>query len=59
MSWEALQAILQSNRTEKAIEDAQPPESCPYDGEPLDVHPNGIRNCKFGDYTWRGGAKLL
>uniref|UniRef100_A0A6M3XME8 Uncharacterized protein n=1 Tax=viral metagenome TaxID=1070528 RepID=A0A6M3XME8_9ZZZZ len=59
MPYEQLKAILDTNRTTKAIEDAEPPVACPYCGEVLDVNPNGIRNCPMGDYRWQGGPKLI
>ena len=59
MSWEQYQTILETRRRERAIELAVPPEVCPFDGEPLEVHPNGSRNCPLGNYHWNGEPKLL
>lgn len=59
MSWEQLQAILQTNRTNTRIEDTQPPVACPIDGAVLDIHPRGRRNCPMGNYSWVGGVKLI
>lgn len=59
MSWEQLQAILQTNKITKQREDIQPPVACPIDGAVLDIHPRGRRNCPMGNYSWVGGTKLI
>ena len=57
MSWEQLQAILKTNRTDKGIENREPPVACPVDGHILDIHPEGSRNCPLGNYRWTGGRR--
>jgi hypothetical protein len=59
MSWEQLQAITQENRATQLREQNQPPVACPIDGEVLDIHPRGRRNCPLGNYTWSGGPKNI
>ena len=59
MSLEQLQDIIQQGRADAQREMAEPPVSCPHDGELLDVHPNGTRNCPLGNYIWRGEPKLI
>ena len=59
MSWEQLMAIREQARRDAELNLSDPPEACPYDGVPLDVHPNGTRNCPAGNYTWRGEPKLI
>ena len=59
MSWEHLSDIMKLNRDEKAQYDQLPPETCPWDGTVLDVNGKGERNCKMGDYFWKGGAKII
>lgn len=59
MSWEQLQDIVQENRTNRRIEDREPPVACPIDGAILDIHAKGQRNCPMGNYRWVGGLKLL
>lgn len=55
MSWQQLKAIIYEDRAERRRARNLPPVACPNDGDVLDVHPNGTRNCPMGDYTWRGG----
>lgn len=53
MSWDQLRAIYADNARRREDELAQPPEACPYDGEPLVAHPvTGVLNCPDGDYQW-------
>ena len=52
MSWEQLQAISQENRTNWTREATEPPVACPIDGTPLDVRPDGKRNCPMGNFRW-------
>lgn len=52
MSWEQLTEILRENREQRRQDALKVPVVCPIDGEPLDVHPDGRRNCKFGNYTY-------
>ena len=59
MSWEQLLAIQQESRTNFNTHQRRPPEACPFDGTPLDVRADGMRNCPMGDYTWRGEPKIL
>ena len=59
MPWEQLQGYLQENRSDKRAFEQEPPVACPFDGEPLDVHPDGRRNCPMGNYTYTGGPKLI
>jgi len=59
MSWEQLEGILKENREVARRESIEPPVVCPFDGHILDVHPSGVRNCPFGNYTWRGGPRLI
>ena len=59
MSWEQLQAIAREDRATRQQEDADPPVACPIDGEVLDIHPRGRRNCPLGNYTWNGGPKNI
>ena len=54
MAWEQLRAILDLNKADRQAEEAQPPSACPIDGYPLEVGPEGVRNCPLGNYTWRG-----
>lgn len=52
MSWQQLSDMIKLNRErlEEAKRDA--PVACPIDGEILDVHPDGRRNCPLGNYRW-------
>lgn len=59
MGWEQLTDILQQNRREAEMHLADPPVACPFDGEPLDIRADGVRNCPLGNYTWRGEPKLI
>jgi hypothetical protein len=52
MSWEQLREILDSSKQDQQLTLNQPPESCPIDGEPLEVNSRGVRNCPFGNYRW-------
>jgi len=52
MSWEQLKEIQDSDRQDQQLKLTQPPESCPIDGEPLEVNSRGARNCPFGNYRW-------
>ena len=52
MPYEQVKAILAENRAARSVPAAEPPVACPIDGEPLDVHPDGSRNCPFGNYRW-------
>lgn len=52
MPWEQLQAIREQNREYAEIEERRVPEVCPIDGNILDVHPDGRRNCPAGDYEY-------
>jgi len=58
VSWEQLMDILHQSRAGATIDLSEPPVACPYDGEPLDVHPDGRRNCPLGNYTYTGGPKI-
>ena len=53
MSWSQLLDIKK-----RAMDDAReallPPSSCPIDGLPLDIRPDGMRNCPAGNYIWKG-----
>lgn len=52
MSWDQLKVIIDESRKSIAEAQAAAPDTCPVDGEPLDVHPDGRRNCPFGNYSW-------
>ena len=54
MGWDQLKNILNETREQLRVDAAAPPVVCPIDGEILDIHPNGIRNCPMGNFTWRG-----
>jgi hypothetical protein len=52
MSFAQLLAIVKDSRHTKRDEVNRPPVACPVDGELLDVHPDGRRNCPLGNYRW-------
>lgn len=52
MPWEQLADILAENRQDATQQAQEPPVACPIDGDILDIHPNGTRNCPMGNYTW-------
>jgi hypothetical protein len=52
MSWYQLIDILQINSDEITQHEAQPPESCPYGGFPLEQGPDGTLHCPEGDFFW-------
>jgi hypothetical protein len=58
MSWEQLGSVINQNKSEQARDRHAPPLACPFDGEPLDILKGGDRNCKLGNYTWRGGPSI-
>lgn len=45
MSWEQLIAIIDYNRADRRDWQAQPPQACPNDGEPLRTGPDGKLFC--------------
>jgi len=53
--WGQLKDILDDNREVIRAEKRDPPVSCPIDGELLDVHADGRRNCPLGNYGWATG----
>ena len=55
MPWETLKEVAEYNRDARAQDNAQPPDSCPIDGTPLEENSQGVRNCPMGNFTWRGG----
>lgn len=57
MSWEQLRDIARAAADERRAREAQPPEACPHDGEPLQVH-LGIHHCPWGDYEWPRDGRL-
>lgn len=57
MSWAVLSSMAQGQRPANRDYDSAPPVACPYDGELLEVHPNGTRNCPLGNYRWQGGQR--
>lgn len=59
MSWHQLKAILDENKQEAEREGREPPVACPFDGSPLDVRGDGVRNCPAGNFRWEGGIKPL
>ena len=59
MSWEQLQNIHRENKAGAIAYKAEPPSSCPIDGELLDVATNGIRNCPLGNYRWEGQEREM
>ena len=54
MGWDDLKAIRQTQRDDAIEQDKEPPVSCPFDGEPLEVRSDGVRNCPWGNFTWHG-----
>lgn len=59
MPWSDLANMKRANVSVAESDRAQPPTVCPFDGEILDVHPDGVRrNCPAGNYTWPIGASL-
>jgi hypothetical protein len=52
MPWEQLKEYLDENRREAERERAEPPVACPRHADPLDIHPDGRRNCPLGDFRW-------
>lgn len=52
MSWEQLISIAREAADEARAERARPPESCPNDGTPLELGPDGVRFCKFDGWQW-------
>ena len=59
MSWEQLGAIRQQARQDAREHEEKLPEACPNDGTPLQIHPDGRRNCPAGDYMYPRDGKLL
>ncbi len=57
MSWEQLVDILAEGRAEAAAEEAEPPQACPNDGEPLKDGPDGELFCPFDG--WRPGGRYV
>lgn len=51
MAWEELRDVRREAAALKRAEEAQPPQACPNDGEPLEEH-RGIWHCPWGDYEW-------
>jgi hypothetical protein len=54
MSWQQLHDIRQQAREDRRLAQTTPPIACPIDGEVLDIRPDGVRNCRAGNYTWTG-----
>lgn len=54
--FEELLAIRRENRRLEEEAARRPPVECPIDGTPLDVRPDGVRNCPMGNYRWGDGG---
>ena len=52
MSWEQLKSIIDENRQAARQASSEPPVACPIDGDILDIHPDGTRNCPLGNYSY-------
>jgi hypothetical protein len=59
MSWEQFRSIVLTNRSNMAAEQSRPPTACPFDGTPLEIRADGIRNCPRGDFTYPGGLGII
>ena len=57
MSWEQLRSIVVADAEERAFWRSQPPRSCPNDGTPLDMGPDGELHCQFDGYMWPPGER--
>jgi len=57
MPWDQLRDIIADNRGTMREAQNAPPVACPLDGELLDVHPDGRRNCPLGNYRWSRGLE--
>jgi len=51
VSWDQLRDITREARKYAEVEQAQPPQACPNDGEPLERGPNGVLHCSFDGWT--------
>jgi len=58
MSWEQLHNIQAENRSNRRLNEQQPPIACPIDGTILDVR-GAIRNCPMGNFRWPRDEALL
>jgi len=59
MSWEQVAVIMQENRRVVREEQREPPVACPFDGTPLEIRADGVRNCPMGNYTYTGGPRII
>lgn len=57
MGWEQLGDIAREAAEERRAREAQPPEACPRDGEPLDDQ-RGTRHCSFCGYQWPRDGRM-
>ena len=58
MGWYQLIDIAREAAEERRAREAQPPEACPHDGEPLRDH-DGIWFCLFCDYEYPRDGRLI
>lgn len=52
MSWEQLVDFAREADDERRAREAQRPEACPRDGEPLEQGPGGVLYCPFDGWQW-------
>lgn len=55
MTFEMLRQIRKENAALQTAADRAAPRDCPFDGSPLAVRADGVRNCPWGDYRWKPG----
>ena len=54
MGWDQLAAIYQEAKADHARQQAERPQACPNDGEPLDLAPDGTWFCMYDGWKWGG-----
>lgn len=59
MAWEQLVSIAAEAVTYVQKEKSEPPQACPFDGEPLDPAPDGGLFCPLGNYSWPRQARII
>lgn len=59
MAWEQLLDIAREAAEERRAREAQAPEACPNDGQPLTSGPGGVLFCEFDGYQYPRDGKLI
>lgn len=59
MAWEQLISIRDEAAAYRRDGLNTPPVACPFDGEPLDAGPNGVRHCPWGNYEYPRDGRII